>query len=518
MTRPSSKDVLWIVVALTVVGLALRLVLVGDSLYGDELSTYYTVAGHGLGSTLANVRSDVELTPPLYYILTWLFARLGDTPEALRAVSMLAGVATIPLTYQLGARTVGVRAALFAAALTALSPLLIFYSTEARAYSLMMVLALLTTLALLRALDGHRSGWIAYSACSALALYTHYTVAFVLAAVFVWALVRKPDARRALIIANGVAFIAFLPWWPEFRADTASVCAHIIAALEPFTATTAGREFAYWSFGTPLTGLAVIPGLTAALLLVLGLILAMAQRLAESRDRPAPSDGLWLVLALAVGAPIGAALYSALATNVFIARNLIASWPGLALLIGALVMRGGRARALIAPALVLAAFVIVALATLSPKNRRPDYAAAAAFIDRSAAADDAVLEASFPTPGPLTALYVAEAVRARNGGPRRTPILVGSRSIADQVKAVRAGAAPCVAMSITGSNSAAVARQVRALGGRQMFLVTWTPGARAPSITGLERELEGQYRRTGTRTFPGLGSDSALSVFEFTRR
>lgn len=518
MTRRSSKGALWVVGALTLAGLALRLVPLSDALYGDELSTYYTVAGHGLGRTLANVRSDVELTPPLYYMLTWLFARLGDTPEALRAVSLLAGVATIPLTYQLGIRTVGVRAALLAAALTAFSPLLIFYSTEARAYALMMVLALLTTLALLRALDGHRSGWVAYSACSALALYTHYTVAFVLAAVFLWAFVLKPNARRALIIANGVAFIAFLPWWHEFRADTASVCAHIIAALEPFNATTAGQELAHWSFGSPLTSLATIPGHTATLLLALGLLVAIAQRLADLRHRPVLSDGLWLVIALAIGAPLGAALYSALATNVFIARNLIASWPGLALLIGALVMRRGSARSLVAPALVLAALVASGLATLKRENRRPDYAAAAAFLNRSAAANDAVLEAPFPTPGPLTALYVAEAVRARNGVPRRPPILVGSRSIADQIKATEAGVAPCVAMSITGSDSAEIARQVRALGGRRVFFLTWTPGAPAPSGTGLERALGGEYRRTGIRTFPGLGSDHALSVFTFTRR
>ncbi len=50
-------------------------------------------------------------------------------------------------------RTVGRRAALVAAALTALSPFLIFYSAEARGYELMIALVLVSTLALLRAVE-----------------------------------------------------------------------------------------------------------------------------------------------------------------------------------------------------------------------------------------------------------------------------------------------------------------------------------------------------------------------------
>src|SRR5205085_11633972 len=103
------------------VGLLLRLSSLSNSLFGDELSTYYAVAGHGLGRTLQIVRSDQELNPPLYFALAWLFARLGDTPEALRLPSMLAGTAAIPLTYLLGMRTVGRRAAIIGAALVATS-------------------------------------------------------------------------------------------------------------------------------------------------------------------------------------------------------------------------------------------------------------------------------------------------------------------------------------------------------------------------------------------------------------
>ena len=84
---------------------------------------------------------------------------LGDTPELLRAPALLAGTATIPLVYVLGLRTVGRRAALVATALTAFSPFMIYYSAEARAYGLMMLLLVCSTLAMLLAIDTRRRRW-----------------------------------------------------------------------------------------------------------------------------------------------------------------------------------------------------------------------------------------------------------------------------------------------------------------------------------------------------------------------
>src|SRR5207302_2677690 len=93
-----------------------------------------------------------EITPPLSFLASWLSTRAGTSPELLRLPALIAGTATIPLVYLLGLRTVGRRAALLAAPLTALSPLMIYYSAEARAYGLMMFFLLGATLSLLLAL------------------------------------------------------------------------------------------------------------------------------------------------------------------------------------------------------------------------------------------------------------------------------------------------------------------------------------------------------------------------------
>ena len=87
--------------------------MLGNSLFGDELSTYSIVTGHSPGQILHILNGhSVDLTPPLFFELAWLSSRLGRTPELLRLFPFLAGVCAVPLTYRLGLRTVGRGAAL----------------------------------------------------------------------------------------------------------------------------------------------------------------------------------------------------------------------------------------------------------------------------------------------------------------------------------------------------------------------------------------------------------------------
>jgi len=121
----------WLVAAIAALGLALRLRMLGNSLFGDELSTYSIVTGRGPGAIVSLLDGhSVDLTPPLSFLLAWLATRLGRSPETLRLFPLLAGTATIPLTYLIGARLLSRAAAATGALLVALSPFLIFFSTR----------------------------------------------------------------------------------------------------------------------------------------------------------------------------------------------------------------------------------------------------------------------------------------------------------------------------------------------------------------------------------------------------
>ena len=192
-SSPTSATVM-LLIGLILVGLALRLPSFNDSLWADELSTNFVVHGFGVGNVISILKGDQEGTPPLFFLLAWLTKGI-DAAEGLRIVPLLAGLASIPLTYLLGLRTVGQPAALVAAVLLTLSPFQIYYATEARAYSLMMFFCLLAALALLIAIDtGRARWWVAHGLSVAAAAYTHYTSVFVLLALFGWAFSPGPRA------------------------------------------------------------------------------------------------------------------------------------------------------------------------------------------------------------------------------------------------------------------------------------------------------------------------------------
>src|SRR5437763_10919086 len=168
--RPSAAALA--VAALTVAGAVVRVIVAHQSVFADELSTYWISATHSLGDVLSLLYSTgrihhAEITPPLSFLASWLTTQAGRSPELLRLAALVAGTATIPLVYLLGLRTVTRRAAALAAALTALSPFMIYYSAEARAYGLLMFLVAASTLSMLVAIDtGRRRWWAVYAVCS----------------------------------------------------------------------------------------------------------------------------------------------------------------------------------------------------------------------------------------------------------------------------------------------------------------------------------------------------------------
>ena len=83
-----------------------------------------------------------DIHPPLYYALLHAWAALlGTGPAALRLLSLVVGVLTIPLLYLVARRMLSTRAALLAALLLTISPLHVYYSQEVRMYGLVALLS-----------------------------------------------------------------------------------------------------------------------------------------------------------------------------------------------------------------------------------------------------------------------------------------------------------------------------------------------------------------------------------------
>jgi 4-amino-4-deoxy-L-arabinose transferase-like glycosyltransferase len=225
-TGRSKLVVAGLVLLITLLGLGLRLYrLDAQSLWYDEGFSVY-LARMGLGEITANTAADIQ--PPLYYYLLHGWIQLfGDTELALRSLSVLFGVLTIPLMYAMALRLFSSRlAGLLAALLIAVSPLHVWYGQEARMYTLLTFLCLLSSFLLLLAIDAKKTRnvlilWAAYTLVNVAALYTHYFAIFVLAfqAVLIFVIWVAREFRPLHLILGGLAsgvvtLLLYLPWLP----------------------------------------------------------------------------------------------------------------------------------------------------------------------------------------------------------------------------------------------------------------------------------------------------------------
>ena len=150
LARLYSKE-RWIIIAIALVGLALRLWALGDKgLAYDEAATALMARASGPAIIQFHWSAAFE-HPPLWQLTMRAWSALfGQSEAALRLLPALVGAAAVPLTWywlrQLWSRAVGLR--LLAAALVALSPALVLYAQEARMYTVVVLLALLSLLAL----------------------------------------------------------------------------------------------------------------------------------------------------------------------------------------------------------------------------------------------------------------------------------------------------------------------------------------------------------------------------------
>ena len=168
--------------AMTAVALGLRL-LITRGLWLDEATTWYQAKLPTLGIMLDDIRTS-DVHPPLHHVLTWFSVRaFGDGEYALRVPSIAAGVLLVPAIYGLGRELWDRRTGLIAAALVTGAPILVWYSQEARMYSLLLLFGVLAAWAQARALrTGSPLAWLGYVLAAAGVVYTQYFGVFLLVA------------------------------------------------------------------------------------------------------------------------------------------------------------------------------------------------------------------------------------------------------------------------------------------------------------------------------------------------
>ena len=142
--RSLLSDERFVVILLLMIGLAMRIFNISYQSIGlDEGSTFWY--SHYTWSEFFDAN---EPNSPVYYIMEgYILDALGQNEFALRISSAISGALCVPLTYYLIKKVTGVYpVAVFAAVLIMVSPSCLYYSQEARGYSLVMFFFLLQAL------------------------------------------------------------------------------------------------------------------------------------------------------------------------------------------------------------------------------------------------------------------------------------------------------------------------------------------------------------------------------------
>ena len=316
----------------------LRLPTLGlQSYWGDEAYTVRLVQKspvemlHGIAYT--------EATPPLYYGLASVWSRLFGTSEAgLRSLSALFGIATVLVAYLAGARLFSRAAGLVIAALTAVSPFMVWYSQEARSYALFMLLTALSIYLYACLRDHARPAVVvAWGAVCAAAVWTHYFAIYVVAMEALLLIVLVPQARRAVaaaLLAVGVVSVPVAALAIHQARSAYPSGASAVADLPlGYRVKVATYEFVAGSYGSagPLWH-----RLTIALLVVFVVAL-----LAGTRSR-SPKRVLAEVALLGAGVVILPLVATALGKDYWFGRNVIPAWICAAIVIAIAVVSTQR--------------------------------------------------------------------------------------------------------------------------------------------------------------------------------
>ena len=204
-----------------------------------------------------------HLSPPLDYMILHFFLYFGDSEFIARLPSAIFGILAIILIYAVGKMLFGTKEGLISALLLSISPMHIWYSQEARMYSLFTFLSLLSFFFFYRAIkDNDKIMWIGFTLSTFLCVYTHYFAFFVVLvqALFLLSVRIMHIYERNLsdnidrtifsgfIFSIIIVFLLFIPWLNVFLDVSEGLHRGLWFGLQPELLSFFGSIFGSFNY------------------------------------------------------------------------------------------------------------------------------------------------------------------------------------------------------------------------------------------------------------------------------
>jgi uncharacterized membrane protein len=275
-----------------ILALGFRLIGIGSRPIWYDEAFSILISEQGPSAILAGtVSADVDASaaeehPPAYYFMLWGWMQVfGTSPIAARALSILASLSIVTITYLIADHLFDPSLASTAGLFTAILPFQVHHAQEIRMYVFLALWLSLATYAFLK------RRWIIFAVSAALAQYTHNLAAIYLIPLALIPIFQRDwKTLRALTLAGFAAIVLYSPWLVQLPAQFSKIHSN-------FWIDRPGVERLFTlllSFipNLPLSDIWLIFGLSFAVLIF---ALAVYQTyLAAKLKFPETDHGLWL--------------------------------------------------------------------------------------------------------------------------------------------------------------------------------------------------------------------------------
>lgn len=201
---------IWVVI---VVGLIVRLISLNQSLWLDEAINILAVKNFSLPGLITQY-AIADFHPPGWFIILWFWGKaFGYSEIAMRIPSVFFGVITIYVVYLIGEKLFSKKLGLVAALLLSINPLHIYYSQEARMYSMAALAVAVSIYILIKLIQKKQVSMVFIVLSNIFILLSDYVAYFIFPVELILLLLLK---ERKLIKRWFIAVIialVLMSWW-----------------------------------------------------------------------------------------------------------------------------------------------------------------------------------------------------------------------------------------------------------------------------------------------------------------
>ncbi len=261
-------------------------------------------------------RTSGDFNPPLYYVLLHYWMQIfGRSETILRGLSFLCFLLTVVAVYYLAKKIFASnRWGAWAAWLTIVNPMLLYFAFEVRMYSLLVLFTVLSMLFL------WEKKWLLYILVTTAGIYTQPFMSLVILAQTVFLLLKKQ--YRQLLVNGFLIGLFFLPWLPTLLTQ--------FKASGPMWMWPVDLNLVTSVLGNLFFGYEGTPGGLWNIMKIVSLLFIFTTFLVLKSRKKTPV--LWLVL-LWMYLPVALVLMVSLVKPIYVHRYLIFVVPGEILLV-----------------------------------------------------------------------------------------------------------------------------------------------------------------------------------------